>query len=73
MWHYDLSVIRTHSKNPTQQAWAIVQGFPNWLSIRPQSPDGVTNVFLILTVALANNRKVDVLIVNGEITEATLR
>lgn len=73
MWHNDLSVIRTHSKNPTQQAWAIIQNLSGWLRIRPQSPDGVSNVLLILTVALANNRKVDVLVVDNEITEATLR
>ena len=73
MWHNDLSVIRTHCKNPTQQAWAIIQNFSGWLRIKPNSPDGVTNVFLILTAALANNRKVDVLIVNNEIIEATLR
>jgi hypothetical protein len=73
MWHNNLTVISTHCKNPTQQAWVIIQGFSGWLRIKPQSPDGVTNVFLLLTTALANNRKVDALIVNNEITEATLR
>jgi len=73
MWHNNLTVISTHCKNPTQQAWAFIQGFSGWISIKPQSPDGVTNVFLLLTTGLANNRKVDVLIVDGQITEATLR
>lgn len=73
MWHNNLSVHYTHCKNPSQQAWAIIQGFSGWLRIRPSSADGVTNVFLLLTAALANGRKVDVLIVNNEITEATLR
>ncbi|WP_029429553.1 hypothetical protein [Blastococcus sp. URHD0036] len=73
MWQNNLTVISTHCKNPAQQAWAIIQGFSGWLRIRPNSPDGVTNVFLLLTTALANNRKVDVLIVDNEITEATLR
>ncbi|HET9257866.1 MAG TPA: hypothetical protein VFO16_22065 [Pseudonocardiaceae bacterium] len=73
MWYNNLSVISTHCKNSAQQAWAFIQGFSGWISIKPQSPDGVTNVFLLLTTALANSRKVDVLIDNGQITEATLR
>ena len=70
-WQYNLSVIRTHAKNGSQMGWAIVSG-SSWLRVRPLSSDGVTNIFMILCEALANNRKVDVLIVNGEITEATL-
>ena len=73
MWHNNVRLIRTHSKNSTQQAWALIDGIPGWISIRPLSPDGVTNVFLILTTALANSRNVDVLIDHGQITEATLR
>jgi hypothetical protein len=75
MWHNDKTVVATHTKNGTQNAWAIINGvgISGWISIRPASADGVTNVFMILCTALANNRKVDVLIENGQILEATLK
>jgi hypothetical protein len=74
MWHNDKQVTRTHAKNGTQQAWAIVSGVGNgWLRIRPNSADGVSNVYMILCAALANNRRVDVFVTNNEISEATLR
>lgn len=71
-WQYNLSVVRTHAKNGAQMGWAIV-GNSGWLRVRPQSSDGVANVFLVLCEALANGRKVDVLIADGEITQATLK
>jgi hypothetical protein len=74
MWNNDKVVVRTHCKNPTQQAWAIITGVGSgWLRIKPNAADGVTNIYLILSLALANNRRVDVFVVNNEITEATLR
>jgi hypothetical protein len=74
MWHNNKQVTRTHAKNSTQQAWAIISGVGNgWIRIRPNAADGVSNVYLILSTALANNRRVDVLVTNNEITEATLR
>lgn len=73
MWHNNVSVIRTHSKNGSQMAWAIVSGVSGWQRIRPGSADGVTNVFSILNVALANSRRVDVYIQGGYIEQATLR
>ena len=72
MWHYNQTVIRTHAKVPSQMAWAYLQGM-GWLRVKPNSPDGVTNVFEILCEALANSRKVDVFIQSGLITQATLR
>ena len=74
MWHNNLLVTRTHAKNGSQLAWAIVPGAGSgWLRIRPSAADGVTNVFMILSAALANNRRVDVFVQNGQITQATLR
>jgi hypothetical protein len=73
MWHNGKLVTRAHAKNNTQQAWAIVAGVgTGWLRIKPNTPDGVSNIFAILCAGLANNRRVDVLVVNNEITEATL-
>jgi hypothetical protein len=74
MWHNNLQVSRTHAKNGAQLAWAIVPGVGSgWLQIKPDSADGVTNVFMILSTALANNRSVDVYVQSGQITQATLR
>ncbi len=71
-WQNNLSVVRTHAKNGSQMGWAMV-GNSGWLRVRPLAGDGVTNIFLILCEALANGRKVDILVTNGEISEATLR
>lgn len=73
MWHNNLSVTRTHSKNGSKMAWAIISGISGWKRIKPDSSDGVTNVFMILNAALANNRKVDVYINGAYIEQATLR
>ena len=73
MWHNMKSVVRTHSKAGSQQAWAIIGGLGGWMRIQPGSPDGVSNVYSVLCMALANNRSVDVFVDNGQITQATLR
>ena len=75
MWHNNKTVVRTHTKTGTQMVWAIITGvgFSGWLRIKPLSADGVTNIFMILSSALANNRKVDVYIRNNQIEQATLR
>jgi hypothetical protein len=54
-------------------AWAVIGGLGGWHRILPASPDGVTNVFTILSIALANSRRVDVYIKAGNIEQATLR
>lgn len=73
MWHNNRSVVRAHSKNGTRQTWAIISGIAGWKRVRPTAADGVTNIFLILSVARANNRKVDVYIKDNYIEQATLR
>jgi hypothetical protein len=70
-WRYHKTVIRTHAKNNTQMAWAIIDG-SGWLSVKYSSVDGVSNIFINLCEALANNRKVDVFIQDGQIAQATL-
>jgi hypothetical protein len=54
-------------------AWAIIGGTGGWKRIKPNKPDGVTNVFMILSAALANGRRVDVYIKDNMIEQATLR
>lgn len=71
-WFNNLSVIRTHAKHHSQTAWALVSG-SSWLRLRPNAPDGTTNVFVSLCEALANNQKVDIYVRNGQIEQITLR
>ncbi len=73
MWHNNKAVVRTHCKNGSRMAWAIIDGISGWRKIRPTSNDGVTNIFMILSTARANNRRVDVYIRDGYIEQATLR
>lgn len=73
MWYNNKSVIRTHSKNGSKLAYAIINGVSGWKRIRPTSTDGVTNIFMILSTARANGRKVDVYIKDNYIEQATLR
>ncbi|TKJ17980.1 hypothetical protein A6V29_01175 [Blastococcus sp. CCUG 61487] len=71
-WSNQRTVVRTHAKNGTQMAWAILDG-TGWIRVAPRSPDGVTNNLAVLSEALANGRKVDVLLQQGSIAEATVR
>ncbi len=71
-WHSNKSVIRTHVQDHSQRVWVLFHQ-SCWIRIRPQSPDGVSNLLMIFSQALANNRKVDVYIRNGQIQAATLR
>ncbi len=74
MWHNAKKVVRTGAKSGAQQAWAIIQGVGSgWLRIKPAAPDGVGNIHLILSTALANDRQVDVYVEGNEISQATLR
>lgn len=71
-WLTNKQVIRTHTKYHSKMAWAIVDG-SGWLRIAPTTTDGVTNILVTLNEALANNRKVDIYVYNGEIQQVTLK
>jgi hypothetical protein len=71
-WSNNRTVVRTHAKNSTQMAWAVLND-TGWIRVAPRSPDGVTNNLAVLSDALANGRRVDVLLQQGSITEATIR
>lgn len=73
MWHNDKSVQWAHCKSGSQAAWAMIEDINGWKRIRTGAPDGVTNLYAMLTIAKANNRKVDVFIKNDMIEEVTLR
>jgi M6 family metalloprotease-like protein len=72
-WLNDCTVLRTHAKNGTKQTYVFLNGDSNWLQISGASTDGNTMLFMTMCQALANNRKVDVLLNGGQVTEATLK
>lgn len=71
-WYNDRILVRTHAKIGSQMAWALFTD-SSWINIRPSSTDGVANVFKMLCMGLALNRKVDVYINEGQIEQATLK
>lgn len=74
MWYNGKKVVKIHVKNGTQMIWAIVSGVGNgWLRVTPATADGVANIHMILSSALANGRLVDVYVQNNEISQATLQ
>ena len=72
LWQHNRSVLRTHAKNGERMAWAYLDGGP-WMRVDPKSTDGTQNNFLVLCEALANGRKVDVLVEDKKINQVTLR
>jgi M6 family metalloprotease-like protein len=72
-WLNDRTVYRTHAKNGSNQTWVYLVGDSSWLLTGGASTDGNAMLFTTLSVALATNRKVDVLISGGKVTEATLK
>ncbi len=73
MWINNNTVSRTYASRESQNAYAIVSGASGWKKIRTGATDGVTNVFVILNAAKANNRQVDVYIANNQIERAVMR
>ena len=58
-WHSNRSVSQVYSTYHSQNAWARIQGL-GWRKIKTGNPDGVTNTFIALCEAVANNRTVNV-------------
>lgn len=50
-------VARTYATPHSQNGWAKLQGI-GWRKVQKKSDDGVTNMFLMLVAAKANNRTV---------------
>ncbi|ACN13687.1 putative protease [Desulforapulum autotrophicum HRM2] len=73
LWQNNREVLRTHAKNSTKSAWAYFKGDSAWNQVSASTTDGCTNLFFTLCEGLANNRKVDVLIKDGKIIQATLK
>lgn len=73
MWNNNRNVQRAYSSSHSKNSWAIISGISGWKKIRTLSSDGVTNNFIMLNSALANNRKVDVYIVSNQIERVVMR
>ncbi len=56
-WYYNMTVLLTYSSHHSQNAWANVTGL-GWRKVQVGSADGVTNMFISLCEAHANNKKV---------------
>lgn len=58
-----------HSKN----AWAYIDGV-GWRQIKPSTTDGITNLYMMMNAAKANNRLVNVYTdASNQITTAYLK
>jgi hypothetical protein len=73
MWHNNKTVSRTYTSKDSQNCYAIISGISGWKKIKTGSTDGVTNTFITLNAARANNRPVDVYIVSNQIERAVMR
>lgn len=62
MWHNNKTVNRTFATHHGQNAWAIINTIAGWKKIKTGNEDGVTNLFVALNAARANDRPVDVFI-----------
>lgn len=71
MWHNNKQVLQTFASHDSQNAWANVETL-GWKKIKKDDPDGVTNIFVQMNAAKANNRKVSVHLDGNEIDIAYL-
>lgn len=60
MWHTNKLVQYTYTATASKIGYAIIEGVSGWRQINPASADGVSNLFGLLSVAKASNRRVNV-------------
>jgi len=70
MWYYNVKVNSTYTQYATQWAWADITGL-GWRQIKGGAADGVTNLFILLSTAKANDRNVHVYIDSSDNTIRT--
>jgi hypothetical protein len=58
-WQNNVDVTRVFATHHSQNAWAAIAGF-GWRKIETGSSDGVTNMLMLLTEAVAKDQKVNV-------------
>jgi hypothetical protein len=59
MWYHNKKVLQTFVHHTTQWAWADIQDL-GWRRIKDGSADGVSNLFIMMCAAKANDRLVHV-------------
>ncbi len=70
-WINNKKVLRAYSHVNTKTAFAIIEGMSGWKRIAQTSPDGVSNVLVILKLAQSSGRQVSVYIgADGQIYAA---
>jgi immune inhibitor A len=71
-WHNNVIVTSVYASNDSQNAWVYLQGL-GWRKIKTGTPDGITNMLVLFSEALANNNNVDVYADDTSVSRATLR
>jgi hypothetical protein len=59
-WNYNHKVNYTYAHHGSQYVYAYLDGGLGWKRVKTGAADGVTNLFLLLTTAKANDRQVHV-------------
>lgn len=59
MWHYDKKILMTYTSHHSQNCWANIDTV-GLRKIKPGSTDGVTNLYIMMCAAKANDRPVNV-------------
>lgn len=68
-WVYGKKVNYVSADDNTNWAHTIIEGFDGWRRIKPTSPDGTTNILIILKTAVAYDKKVNILFeATGEVS-----
>lgn len=71
MWQNNKIVQQTFGSHHAQNCWALLAGL-GWKKVKPNAADGVTNLFIVMNAAKANNRPVNVFLDADQITIAYL-
>jgi len=61
LWHYNVSVTRAYATHHSKNVWALFGGL-GWRRIKADAADGDTNTFMACCTAVANQRKMHVLV-----------
>lgn len=71
MWQNNKLVQQTFASIDSQNCWALLAGL-GWKKIKTKSTDGVTNLYIMMNAAKANNRPVNVFLDGDQISIAYL-
>ena len=61
LWHYNVPVLRTYATYHSRNVWALFGGL-GWRRIKAYAKDGDTNTFIACCKAVANQRRMHVLV-----------